>query len=97
MILYVNGKEVEVIGFDEYERDFEKNVDPGKKRCAVSVLVYEIEDGIKHNVVKGEGYTFYGGDYGFRFICLEEDEMYILKYEGMEISESKAWSLFSDE
>ncbi len=56
-----DGKNVEVIGYDEYLKDFEENVVPEQKNNAESILLEELE-------AEFEDYDTEALNYGFEFV-----------------------------
>lgn len=88
MMLNVNGREVEVIGYAAYLYDFEKNVGTEKlngtkvKDDPEKILIDAIEGCLEYNIGKGEGCSFSKGDYEFGFECVEEGEIYMVEYCG---------------
>lgn len=56
-----DGRNVEVIGYDEYLKDFEENVVPEQKNNAERILLEELE-------IEFEDYDEEAFNYGFEFI-----------------------------
>lgn len=88
-----DGRNVEVIGYDEYVKDFEEKVVPEQKNNAESILLEELEAEFEDYDKEAFHYGFefvvdspyYTKGYGFLFFHekSDEDEMYIVKFSSV--------------
>lgn len=85
-----NGESVNVLGYDEYVKDFERVVNPEVKGKAESKLLEEIEREFSHEYKIDEGFQFPAPsslackEYVFCFFHEEssEDGISVLSYDG---------------
>lgn len=83
-----NGKNVEVIGYDEYVKEFEENVISDLKNDAEKTLLNELEEAFANYDVTDYGFEFdvespyYIHGYTFLFFNEEDgdDGRYVVKY-----------------
>lgn len=86
-----NGKCVEVIGYDEYVKDYEEQVLPEYKNNAEQTFLDALEEQFMYNCAEmeysGNGFSISAKSplnvYGVSFLFFneeKEDEMYVIKY-----------------